>query len=119
DVRLDVVEVEIEADVPVELAVASVAGVAFLRRPNGFRGLGVPREAVHARGGFHGSVAALRRGRGPLQNPVGVGEEIAEPGVLEMAIEAGIVSAFAQPDALRPHAEMPLVITHGDFELRL
>ena len=69
-VRLDVIEIEVEADVPVEIAVAGVAGVAFVPAPDLAGGIGVAAEGGDAVGGEDGRKGAVTRARAGVQEAV-------------------------------------------------
>src|ERR1017187_3344086 len=100
-VRLQVVQIEVEADVAVEVAVTRVARVAGVPAPNLAGGI-----RVAAKGGD--AVGREDRGKRPVawawsrvQKAVRVGDEPAEVGLLQHILQALHIGAFRQPDAPR------------------
>src|SRR5205085_3538188 len=61
DVRADVVVIEVPADVPVELAVDGIAGIAVLGAPDLHRALRIARERRHPAGRIDWRVDAAAR----------------------------------------------------------
>src|SRR5947209_5657496 len=118
-VRLQVLVVEVEADVAVEVAVDVVAGVAFDRAPDLLGRFGVARQHGHAAAGtLDRGVDAVLRPRLREHDAVRVGEEVADAGVTEYLIYAWRVAALRQPDPFGPLAEMTLELAAADLHLR-
>src|SRR5262249_45389045 len=116
--RLEVLVVEVEADVAVEVAVVVVAGVALDGAPDLLGRFGVARQdGDSAPGTDDGGVDPVARTRLGEQHAVGVGEEVADAPVLEQIIAALDVAALRQPDAARPAAEVPLELAGPDLDL--
>ena len=118
DVRLDVVERQIEADVAVEVAVARVARVALLRAPDLLAALDVATERRDARAAVDGRVHAVERPRLGEEDAVRVDEEEADALFAHQLVDARHVAAFAQPHPLRAPAEEPLVDARRGVDLR-
>src|SRR5262249_23645759 len=117
-VRLQVFGVEIEADVAIKLAILVIAGIALDRTPNLLRRFCIAAEHDHAALGTDDrSIDAIARPRMSEQDAVRVGEEIADAGVAEQFIDAFVVSAFSEPDALWPPAEVPLELARAELDL--
>src|ERR1035441_9253768 len=99
--RLQVVQIEVEADVAVEVAVARVARVTGVPAPDLAGGI-----RVAAKGGD----AVGREDRGKrrvawpwpgVQNAVCIGDEPAKVGLLQHILQALHIGALRQPDAPR------------------
>ena len=100
-VRLEVVVIEIEADVAVELAVDVIAGIAFDGAPDLLGRFGVAAHAGDAALGAHDrGVDAVLGPRLGEQDAVRIDEEVADAAVAEDFIDARRVAALGQPDAL-------------------
>ena len=79
DIWLDVIKLQIKADIAVELAVTIIPRITLDRRPDLFRRLQVPGKAGHTR-----SLTVYRRKypilwtRRSMKNAMGIGEEITD-----------------------------------------
>ncbi len=118
DVRLDVVERQIEADVAVEVAVVRVARVALLGAPDLLAALDVATERRDPRPAVDGGVHAVERTRVREEDAVGVDEEEANALFAHQLVDARHVSAFAEPHPLRSPAEEALVDAGRRVDLR-
>ncbi len=117
EVGPDVVIVEVEADVPVELPVLVIPGVALPRAPDLLGRLHVAPEGCDGARAVDGREDAVARPGGAEEDAVRVGEEVLDADLLEELVDTGGVAAFGKPDAPRPAAEMPLVMIRRDLEL--
>ena len=113
DVGLHVLVVEIPPNVPVELAVERVAGVAGFRRPDLARRLDVARKGGDAELGKHRRVHAEAWARIGVLDPVRVDDEPTQVRLGKVAIETGRVGALGQPDPPRPAAKDAGVLADG------
>ena len=114
-VGADVVEVEVEAHVAVEVAIARVAGIALVAAPDLACGFEVAGEGGDAIRREHGGEDAVARPRSGVQQPVRVHDEPADVRLLEHSFDALEVGAFRQPDAARVAAEAaPVVVARGE-----
>ena len=52
-----------------------------------------------------------------MQDPVRIGEEIAQSGLAQQIVVAGLIAAFRQPNAARPPVKLFLVMIHGRLQL--
>src|SRR2546428_282925 len=106
-------QIEIEADVAVKIAVARVAGVAFVATPDLAGGIAVAAKSGHA---FRREdrIARLRVG---VENAVGVSNEPTDVGLLEHLLEAFGVGALGQPDTARVAAKTRAVMIASDEDL--
>jgi len=118
DVGADVLVIEIPADVPVELAVDRVAGVAVLGAPDLHRAFRVARERRHAARRVHRRVHAPPRPRNGVGEGVRIDEEEADVLRRQIAIDPRGIPALGQPDAAGVPAEMHPVMHAGDLDLR-
>ena len=117
-VRLDVIVIgRVVAEVAIELAIVGVAGIADVRAPDLFAGLGVAREDGHAFRGDDRRVDSALRARLAVEDGVGVGDEKVDPGLAQVPVVARIERAFSQPDAARRSPEMLDVILPRDLNL--
>ena len=118
-VRLEILVIEIEADVAVEFAIVVIAGIALDGAPDLLGRFGVAGQARRRRCSGHriGRIDAVARPRLGEENAVRVGEEIANAAFAQQLIDARRVAALRQPDALRPSAEMPLELAAADLDL--
>jgi len=98
DVRLDVVELEVEPDIAVEITVVVVAGVTFLRTPHLFRRLDVAPERGDARRREDRRVNPETRPRMAEHDAVRVHDEPADFGLMEKLLDAWHVGALGQPE---------------------
>src|SRR5437016_1626522 len=73
-------QIEIEADVAVEIAVARIAGVAFVTAPDLAGGVPVAAKGGNAFGGENGGENGVARLRAGVENAVGVSNEPTEVG---------------------------------------
>jgi len=117
-VRLQVLVIEIEADVPIKLAILVISGIAFDGAPDLFGGFGVPCQGRHAALGANDRGIDAELGpRLGVQDAMRVHEEIADAGVTQDLIDAWGVAAFRQPDALRALAEVAFEFAAADLDL--
>src|ERR1039458_2722179 len=100
-VRLDVVEIKVEADVAVEIAVARVAGITFVLAPDLPRGIEVAPKRGAAVRRVERRKGAVTRTRLRVQNAMRVEDEPADVGLLQKFLDAAGVGAFRQPDVAR------------------
>ncbi len=113
-VRPDVIEIEVEADVAVKIAVARVAGVTLVLAPDLPGGIVVAAEGGDAVGRVNRREGAVTRARARVQHAVGVENEPADVGLLQKRLDAGGVGAFRQPDAARVAAKAaPVMVARG------
>ena len=92
-----IIEIKIEPDVAVEIAVARVPGIAFVPAPDLPGGLRVAAKSGDAAGREEGRKSGVMRLRLRVQDSVRVGDEPADICLLQDAIQAFAVSAFRQP----------------------
>ena len=113
-VRFDVIEIEVEADVAVKIAVARVAGVAFVLAPDLPRGIVVAAKGGDAVGRENRRKGAVTRARPRVQHAVRVEDEPADVRLLQKRFDAVDVGAFRQPDAARVAAKAtPVMVARG------
>ena len=117
DVRLDVVERQVEADVAVEVAVVRVARVALLGAPDLLGRLHVAAEGGDAARAVERRVDAVDRAAIGEQDAVRVDEEVADRRLAQQLVDARDVAALAEPHAARAVAEVALVEIGGDVDL--
>ena len=101
----DVIEIEVEADVAIEIAVARVAGITLMFAPDLAGGIVVAAKGGHAPGCINRRVGAVARAGLGMQNAVRIENEPADIGLLQKIFHAAQVRAFGQPDAARRPAE--------------
>ncbi len=118
DVGLDVIEIEVVADVAVEIAVPGVAGITLLRRPDLHARLDVAPERRRAGTGVERGVDAVTGARLGVHDGVGVDDEPADFRLLQKLVDARRVGAFRQPDAARIAPEAFAVVVARDHDLR-
>ena len=118
DVRLDVLVIEVPADVAVELAVDRIARIAVLRTPHLHRTLRIAGERGHAGGRVDRRVHAAARTRHRVGERVRVDEEEADVLGRQVLVDPRRVPAFGQPDAARIAAEVHPVVRAGHLDLR-
>ena len=116
--RFDVIEIQVEADVAVEIAVTRVAGIAFVLAPDLPRGIEVAPERGDAVGREHRRERAVARTRTRVQHAVRVEDEPADVRLLQKCFDAGDVGAFRQPDAARVAAETTAIMVARRQDLR-
>src|SRR5437016_1575329 len=106
-VRLQIVEVEIEADIAIKISIARIAGITFNRAPDLFRRFRVPSETVHtaARAGNR-RVDTIMRPRLSVHHAVRLDEEILNAALSQELIDAIDITALREPDAVGPTAEV-------------
>src|SRR5208282_578458 len=78
-VGFQIVEIEIEARVAIEIAVAGVAGIPFIPAPNLAGGIRVAAKSSEAVRGEDGREDGVPRLRSRLQEAVGVEDEPPQP----------------------------------------
>ena len=98
-VRLHVIEIEVEADVAVKIAVTRVAGITFVLAPDLARRIEVAPERGDAVGRENRRERAVARARAGVQQAVRVEDEPADVRLLQKYFDALHVGAFRQPDA--------------------
>ena len=117
---LEILVIEIEADVAIELPVNVVAGITFQGAPDLLGRLGVAPEAIDAAAGtLDRRVDAELRTRVGEDDAVRVGEEVADAAASQDVIDPFDIAALRQPDPLRPATEMALEFPRADFDLRV
>ena len=84
DVGADVVVLEIEAAIPVEIAVLGVPGVTFFRAPDLFAGFDIATESGGACGGEDGGEDAVSGAGFGMKEAVGIEDEPTDFGFLEV-----------------------------------
>src|SRR6059036_4333183 len=93
-VRPEVIEVKVEADVAVEIAIARVARITLVPAPDLFGGIEVAAEGGDAVGGEdRGEHAVSWTGTG-MEHAVGVGDKPSNVRLLQNKFHAGGVRAF-------------------------
>src|ERR1035437_4972234 len=97
--RFDVVEIEVKADVAVEIAVTHIAGITFMFAPDLAGGIVVAPERGDAVGRVNRREGAKTRTRFGVQNSVRVEDEPADVRLLQKFFDARCVGTFRQPDA--------------------
>src|ERR1035437_1064281 len=97
--RLDVVPIEVEADVAVEVAVARVARVTGVPAPHLPGGIGVAAKGGDAVGCEDGRKRCVTWLWPRVQNAVRISNEPMEVGLLQYIVQAFHISALRQPDA--------------------
>jgi hypothetical protein len=117
NVWLDVVQVEIVADIAVELAVIEVAGIAVNRTPHLPGRVRVTAESGQTGGTVEGSIDAISRSLVRPRDALRFQDREPNPLVFQQSIQAGIVSALREPEAVRlPAKDLPIVLgPHPDL----
>src|SRR3989449_9070808 len=95
-----------------------IAGVALFGAPDLLRGVEIAREGGDAGGAEHRRVHAVPWAWVSIQQPVGLGEEELQPHVPQRLVEAGIIAALREPDAVWRPAERLLIVRHRGAQLR-
>src|SRR5664279_2461725 len=116
--RFDVVEIEVKADVAVEIAVTHIAGITFVLAPDLPRGIVVApkrRDAVRGENRREGAVTRTRFG---VQNSMRVEDEPADVRLLQKLFDARGVGTFRQPDAFGIAPKTPVVMVARRQNLR-
>ena len=116
--RAHVVEVQIEADVAVEVAVARVAGIALVFAPDLLRGIEIAPEGRDAVLREDGREHAVARARLRVQQAMRVHDEPADVRLLQHMLHAIHVGALGQPDAARVLPEAFAVMIARGQDLR-
>src|SRR5207245_707257 len=91
-------QIEIEADVAVKIAVARVAGVAFVAAPDLAGGVPVAAKGGNAFGSEDGGEDGITRLRAGVENAVGVSNEPTDVRLLQHVLDAFGIGALGQPD---------------------
>ncbi len=105
DEALDVVEIEIVADVAIELAVVEIAGIAFGAAPDLLGGIRIAPEGGYSGGTLDGRVDSIPGADAGVCDAVGFEDGVADAVIGENPVEARIVAAFGEPEALGRAAE--------------
>src|SRR5271154_3643376 len=92
--RFDVIQIKVEADVAVEIAVTRVARITFVLAPNLPRGIKVASERRDAIRRENRRERAVARTRTRVQDAVRVEDEPADVRLLQKFLDAGNVGAF-------------------------
>ena len=116
--RLDIIEIQVEADVAVEITVTRVAGIAFVLAPDLPRGIKVAPERCDAVWRENRRERAVARARARIQNAVRVEDEPADVRLLQKNFDAGNVGAFRQPDSARVAPEATAIMVARRQNLR-
>ena len=116
--RFDVIEIQIETDVAVEIAILNVAGITFFAAPDLARGIEVATECSQTVRRKNRREYAVARTRFRVENSVRVDDEPADVRFLKKIFHAIDVSAFRQPDAARIAAETASIMIARDKDLR-
>src|SRR5207248_2481545 len=109
-IRPHVIEIEVEADVAVEIAITRVAGISFVPAPDLFGGIELATERGDAVRREDGREHAVARPRPRVQHTVRVRDEPADVRLLQNSFHAGGVGAFRQPDAARIATETTAIM---------
>jgi len=117
DVGSDVIVVEIEAAVSIEVPIFGVSGVAFLGAPNLLAGFDIAAKGSRASGGKEGGEDAVSGTRFGVEDAVGVDNEPADLGFLEIVFDSRKIGAFGEPNPPRIATKAVLVIVSGDLNL--
>ena len=114
--RLQIFEREVPADVAVKFAVDVVARISDLGAPDLLAGLDVAGKNSTSVRADDRSMHAVTRPRVAVKDRVRVADKIFDPGVLQQIFDARLVGTFGQPDAARLPPEMLFVICDRDLE---
>jgi len=117
DVGSDVIVVEIEAAVSIEVPIFGVSGVAFLGAPNLLAGFDIAAKGSRASGGKEGGEDAVSGTRFGVEDAVGVDNEPADLGFLEIVFDSRKIGAFGEPNPPRIATKAVSVIVSGDLNL--
>jgi hypothetical protein len=108
---------EVESAVAVEIPIFSVAGIALLGTPHLFTRFDVPAEGGRTRRGEDGGKDTVGRTGFGINQSVGVDDEPADFGFLQMILQSGIVGTLREPDATWVPSKAVPVIVSGDLNL--
>src|SRR5262249_12697667 len=117
-VRADVLVARVPAQVPVELAVGGIAGVALVGAPHLAPGFQIAREHGRPARRAHRRVDPALRVRAAPVDAVRVDEEVVDALLAEERVDAVVVAALGQPDAARAAAEGARVGLYTGADLR-
>src|SRR3982750_2773122 len=104
--REKIFERRIKAQITIELPVVWMSRIADHGTPHLLARLKIAREDGDTVRTAHGRIDAVARTRLAVENRVRVGDEVFDTVVCEKLLDAGLVSAFRQPDAARATAKM-------------
>src|SRR5579883_307341 len=108
---------QVEADVPVEVAIVRVARVSDVARPHLPARLDVPREEGDAVRARDGRVHAERRPGARVQQAVRVEDREADAGARDLVVEARVVGALREPGPGRRAPDDALESADAELEL--
>ena len=114
---LDVVVISVVTQIAVKFAVGRITGVADLGAPDAARTLRIATEGRNPGRSIDRSIDAITRTRLAVVDAVGIGEEVAQPGIAQQLFHSGDEAAFREPDALRLAPEVGLVAGGRDLDL--
>ena len=117
DVGADVVVFEIETTIAVEIAVLAIAGVTFFCAPDLFTGFDIATEGGGPCGGEDGGKDAVGGTGFGMEESVGIENEPADFGFLEVVFYSWVVGAFGQPDTAGIAPETLVVVVACDLDL--
>src|SRR5439155_14307111 len=117
-VAFEVVEVQIESDVAVEIAIARIAAITLLPAPDLSGRIEVATERGDAVGGEERGEDTVARPRPGEQNAVRIGDEPTNVGFLQSGFDPRGVGTFGQPDPARTTAKAALIVVARGEDLR-
>src|ERR1700758_2073163 len=103
--RAQVIQVEVEANISIEIPISRVSGIAFLGAPDLFAGFSVSAKNRWAGLSKAGSVDCIPRTRRTEHQAVSVQNKPSQFCRLQHLVQALMVGAFRQPDSFGCAAE--------------
>src|SRR5207248_2892846 len=110
--------IEVESDVPIEVAIPRITRITFLLAPDLSRRLMVAAEGGDAVRGENGSKRPVPRPRPRVQDTVCFQNKPADVCLLQKIFHTGDVRAFRQPDPPWIAAETGPIMVPCDQDLR-
>src|ERR1051326_1867044 len=117
-IRFQVVEFQIKADVPIEIAVTWIARIAFLPTPYLLGRVKIAAECSHAIGCKNRRKHGITRPRTRVQNPVSISDKPTQVRFFKNIFQSFRISAFRQPNATWFLSKTSRVMISSDQHLR-
>ncbi len=117
DIVSNGIQIEIEADVPIEFPVIEIAGIAFHGTPHLFGGIRIASEGGYAGRTPQRGIDAILGPHGGMRDAVGFKDGIADAEVGQDAIDTRVEAAFGQPESLGRAPEKLRIEFHSDANL--
>ena len=96
----DVLEVEVVADVAIELAVIEIAGITFGGTPHLLGGIGIAPESREARRALQRRIDAVFGTRAGVRNAVRFENGVADTEFRQDPVDPRVIAAFRKPESL-------------------